>query len=77
MRQSAAIISFSWLLKQADFLVWHNHDDCIVPLKLSVIVFVALFNPLSQGREISGQEHCLKEKTLQVPLILHRKEYMI
>lgn len=58
--QRAAITSFKKLiscLTQTRMIV------SIVSLKLFwlVIIFVALFNPLSQGREISGQEHRLKK----------------
>lgn len=60
VRQRAATTSFSCLLKEMVFLPDTKQDDyicCSTETFCPVVIFTALSNPLSQGREVPGQEH--------------------
>lgn len=63
VRQRAATTSFSCLLKEMVFLPDTKQDDyicCSTETFCPVVISTALSNPLSQGREVPGQEHCLE-----------------
>lgn len=64
VRQRAATTSLSWLLQKLVFLPDTKQDDyicCSTETFCLVVIFIALSNPLSQGREVPGQEQHLEK----------------